>query len=78
MLITISLSEFEEQAPDIYRRLIESGGPLYVEKNGRAVMEIRKFQQGPMITHDPLRGAVLNDDGDIISPIEPDGYEPFK
>ena len=77
MLIAISLSEFKDKAPDIYRRLIESGGPLYVEKDGRAVMEIRKFQQGPTITHDPARGVILNDD-DIVSPIEPDGYEPFE
>ncbi|MYM91355.1 hypothetical protein [Duganella vulcania] len=77
MLIAISLSEFREQAPAIYRRLIESGGPLYVEMDGRAVMEIRKFQQGPTITHDPVRGVVLND-GDIVSPLEPDGYEPFE
>jgi hypothetical protein len=76
MVTTISLSEFKEKAPDIYRRLIESGGPLYVEKDGRAVMEIRKFQEGPKISHDPLQAAVLNED-DIVFPIEPDGYEPF-
>lgn len=77
MLTTISLSDFKKQAPEIYRQLIESDGPLYIEKDGRAVLEIRKFQQGPKISHDPLRGMVLNQD-DILSPIEPDGYEPFK
>jgi hypothetical protein len=77
MLTAISLMEFKEKAPEIYRRLVESGGPLYIEKDGRAVMEIRRFQDGPKITHDPERGIILND-GDIIFPVEPDGYEPFR
>lgn len=76
MLTAISLSEFKAKAPEIYRQLIESGGPLYIEKDGRAIMEIRKFQLGPKISHDPLRGMILNE-GDIVSPIEADGYEPF-
>nr|WP_315259677.1 hypothetical protein [uncultured Duganella sp.] len=77
MITAISLSEFKEIAPEIYRRLTESGGPLYVEKNGRAVMEIRTLQEGPKISYHPQRGITLNED-DILFPLEPDGYEPLK
>jgi hypothetical protein len=77
MITSISLSEFKAKAPEIYERLLESDGPLYVEKDGRAIMEIRKFQHGPTISHHPEQGLVLNE-GDIVFPIEPDGYEPFK
>lgn len=77
MFTSISLDEFKAKAPEIYARLIESEGPLYIEKDGRAVMEIRTFQHGPMISHGPENGLTLNEE-DIVFPIEPDGYELFK
>jgi hypothetical protein len=72
----ISLSDFKKNAPEIYQRLIESDGPIYVETNGRAIIEIRKFQHAPQLSHHQ-EGVRLNDE-DITFPIEPDGYEPFK
>jgi hypothetical protein len=77
MITSISLSEFKAKAPEIYERLIESDDPLYIEKDGCAIMEIRKFQHGPTISHHPQQGVLLNVE-DIVSPIEPDGYELFK
>ena len=77
MITTISLAEFKQKAPEIYRRLIESGGPLFIEEDGRAIMEIRRFRLGPNISHSAGREAVVNEE-DIVFPIEPDGYEPFK
>lgn len=74
MITSISLAEFKAKAPELYERLIESDGPLYIEKDGRAVMEIRKFQHGPAISHHPQHGVLLNEE-DLIFPIEPDGYE---
>lgn len=77
MITSISLAEFKAKAPELYERLMESDGPLYIEKDGRAVMEIRKFQHGPAISHHPQQGVLLND-GNIVFPIEPDGYELSK
>ena len=77
MITSISLEEFKAKAPEIFARLVESSGPLYIEEDGRAVMEIRTFQKGPTISRDREHGLVLNKE-DIIFPIEPDGYELFK
>ena len=77
MITSISLAEFKAKAPELYERLMESDGPLYIEKDGRAVMEIRKFEHGPAISRHPQHGVLLNEE-DIIFPIEPDGYEFLK
>ena len=77
MITSISLAEFQAEAPELYERLMESDGPLYIEEDGRAVMEIRKFQHGPAISRRPQHGVLLNE-GDIIFPIEPDGYKLTK
>ncbi|MYM82557.1 hypothetical protein GTP44_11400 [Duganella sp. FT50W] len=76
MVTAISLSEFKKSAPEIYRRLIESDGPIYIETDGRAVIQIRRFHHGPEISH--IREDLRLNDEDIVFPIEPDGYEPFK
>ena len=77
MITSISLAEFKAKAPELYERLMESDGPLYIEKDGRAEMEIRRFQHGPKISRHPQHDMLLNEE-DIIFPIEPDGYELLK
>ncbi|MET0267293.1 MAG: hypothetical protein ABW202_16975 [Duganella sp.] len=74
---TISLAEFKQFAPAIYRQAKELGGTLLVMEDQRVRMELKYHDLAPLPSSDERKNSVAYQ-GDIVSPIEPDGYEPFK
>lgn len=74
---TISIEEFDELAPEIHRLASKNGGTLLIVDGGRVRMELIYHDLDPVPAEDAFRGSVLYE-GDVVSPIEADGYEPFK
>ena len=74
---TISLAEFKQFAPGIYRQAKELGGTLLIMEDKRVRMELRYHDLAPLPSSDTRKNSVVYQ-GDIVSPIEPDGYGPFK
>ncbi|WP_056158719.1 hypothetical protein [Duganella sp. Leaf126] len=74
---TMSLDEFDRLAPELHRRAKEHGGTLLVIEGRRVRMELKYHDLGPVPASDTLKSSVVYE-GDIVSPIEADGYAPFK
>lgn len=74
---TMSIEEFDRLAPELHRRVMENGGTLLIIEGRRVRMELKYHDLGPVQRSDALKGSVVYE-GDIVSPIEADGYAPFK
>ena len=72
----ISASEFKAKCLKLMDEVEATGRPLTITKNGRPVA--RLVAAGPrraVVGLHQGRGRIL---GDIVGPLEPDGYEPFE
>ena len=74
MIPRVPLAEFEEKALQLLEQVIATGQAIFITDQGKAILEMRPCPRVPV---EALRGTVLYS-GDLVSPIEADGYEPFK
>jgi len=73
---TMSLDEFDRLAPELHRRAKENGGTLLIIEGRRVRMELKYHDLGPVPDNEALKGSVLYE-GDIVAPVEADGYAPL-
>lgn len=71
---TISLEEFLANPQLAVRKIASSSEVYLITENGKPILDIRPYRSVP---NETMRGSVQAE-ADILSPIEPDGYAPFK
>jgi len=79
MTIHISKTEFLAHTQQLLQKIATSGESAFVLDEGRMIAELRPHipPRADKVTG-PAGTAVLYSADDIVSPLEPDGYEPFK
>lgn len=77
MATRITKAEFLEQPGEWLQKIAASGESIVLMDDGSPVAELRPIRPKHYLPDDTLHGTVLYQ-GDLISPIEPDGYKPFK
>lgn len=71
---TIALEEFLADPQKALKKIAASSDIYFITENGKPILDIRSFRSVP---NEKMRGSVLAE-GDIVSPIEADGYAPFR
>lgn len=71
---TISLEEFLANPQMALRKIASSSEVYLITENVKPILDVRPYRSVPDET---LRGSVQAET-DILSPIEPDGYPPFR
>lgn len=56
------------------KKIAASSDIYFITENGKPILDIRPFRSVP---NEKMRGSVLAE-GDIVSPIEADGYASFR
>ncbi|NVD74116.1 hypothetical protein D0T25_16770 [Duganella sp. BJB488] len=69
---TIPLEKFLENPLAVIREIAASEKIFFITENGKPILDVRPYRSVPI---EKLRGSVIYS-GDIVSALEPAGYEP--
>lgn len=77
MTAKISKEQFLQQSAQWLRRVVILGENIMLMDGNKPVAEVHPVPQQPSLPVSRLHGTVLYQ-GDLITPTDADGYEPFK